>query len=118
MNEQGMSQGRTPPKGRPFLEVVLKKTWKYDPVRRVFIRSKGEEFDGPKELPKKAAIEMMVSDFAKRKPSSLSSDEEFLSRHYHVEFPNTTDLEKMIAIIRAWPCVESVSIPPEISLPE
>jgi hypothetical protein len=114
-----MSAGgtNTPKALRPSLDVKLASEWRYVDSRGVFVSSAGEEFSPAADLPKGTQIRYMVPHLAKADRATLSADEGNLAQYLQIVFPKGVEVDRYLASIGQWPCVEQVQRPPEISLP-
>lgn len=109
--------GATPKAVRPHLVVKLKPGWRYEQSKRRFASAHGEGLSVGPDLPRGTVIIHMVPELAQAAQTSLSEDEQDLARYLHVVFPKAIDAADYLGIVRDWPCVEEVRMPPEIGLP-
>lgn len=114
-----MSAGGTdaPKALRPSLDVKLASEWRYADSRGVFVSSAGEEFSPEAELPKGTQIRYMAPHLARADRATLSGDERNLAAYLQIIFPKGAEIDRYLAPIAQWPCVEQVQRPPAISLP-
>jgi hypothetical protein len=109
-----------PPQGakiRVPVEVKLKRTYRYDPTRRVFRSESGKLFAPAADLPKATLIVYKVPSLAAADPAKLSKSERDLRRYVQVILPEGESAADYIDVIRAWPSVEDAWLAPQISLP-
>ncbi len=105
---------------RTPVEIKLKPDWHFDPTRRVFLSDKGDRFMPRDELPKNSKIVHKTPGLAiaaRKASTKLSSDEKNLLRYLQVILPADQAASKYLNIIRHWPSVAEVSVPPDVSLP-
>ena len=107
-----------PPPGlsRRPVDLKLKPRWRFDTARGLFTTGSGRTF-APPDLPKGSRIVYKVPSLAAADPAKLSRSERDLQRYIQVILPAKESPTTHLAAIRAWPCVETASAAPEISLP-
>ncbi len=110
--------GRAPMDLPPHLIVKLKRGWRYDVPRGVFVSSGGQDLSPEKDLPPDSRVEYMVPQLAQVDPQSLGEDELDLARYLHLFLPKPAAAADYLAAVRRWKCVEQVQLPPEIGLPQ
>jgi len=105
-----------PPKGlKPHLIVKLKKGWRFEDKRNVFVSPRGQDVALLDDLPRGSKIVYMVPDLADQK--SLSKDEKSLALYIHVILPKGDTPADHLPTVRKWICADDVQLPPEIGLP-
>jgi len=105
---------------RTPLEIKLKPGWGFDPARRVFVSSAGEIFTPGNDLPKKSKIVLKtpaIAEAARSQRTPLSEAEEDLLRYLQLILPAQKPPTDLLSTVRAWPPVEEVFLPPQVSLP-
>ena len=102
---------------RPSIDVTLKPGWRLEPGKRIFVSGTGETCRPSGELPKGTRIVPKVPALAKTPPGKLSEPERDLQRYVQVILPAGESASTHLKTVRAWDCVESASLPPEVSLP-
>jgi hypothetical protein len=108
----GGSTVRTP------IDVKLKRTWRFDKNRRVFLATAGETFEPWPTLPRGSRIVYKVPKLAEAvDPSRLSKPERDLARYMHVILPKGKSPADWVEAVRAWPPVEEANVAPDVSLP-
>jgi len=108
------------PKGskvRTPVDLKLKRKWRFDTRRRVFLSDSGEEFAPYGELPKNSRIVYKVPSLAEADESKLSRSEKDLRYYMQVILPTKESPADYVSVIGAWPCVEEAHVAPEVSLP-
>lgn len=106
-----------PPPGilRP-VSVKMKQGWAFDEKARRFRGPGGTTFT-PAGLPRGTRVEFTVPQLAGREPAGLSAAERDLQSYVQVVLPRGQAPEAHLPAIRDWPCAESVSVGPVVSLP-
>lgn len=113
-----MKQGggrQTQIEGRPHLVALLKKNWRYDGKREIFVSSAGREVAPPKKLPPGTVIRYMVASLAGRPSDELTKDEERLSRYLQIVFPGRTKPETYLKVVDDLECIDKAWPSPKVS---
>lgn len=107
---------------RTPVEVKLNAGWEFDSTRRAFVSDRGETFVPRERLPARSKIvhktPALLAAAASRGKAKLSAAERNLLRYVQVILPAESSPPACVETIRQWPCVESATLPPEISLPD
>src|SRR5262245_27163558 len=103
--------------GLPCLVVKLKPGWRALPEGGGCISARSRRLSLLEGLPQGVRIEAMIPALAKEATETLSRDERQLARYLHVVFPRAEDPAPFVDVIRRYPCVEEVSLPPHLELP-
>ncbi len=98
------------------VDLKLKRGWRYDEAKGVFVSSSGTQFT-PAPLPKGTRIVYKVPRLARSSSDRLSRAERDLQRYMQVILPAASAPERYLKTVQAWPCVEEAHVAPEVSLP-
>ncbi len=109
---EGASPGPAPV--HSHLVVKLKSGWKFDPLKRVFVPTRGERFSPKGDLPPRSRIVPLLA-CPPRPP--LSKDERELARTLQIILPKGQNAAHSLKRVQKWPCVAEAYVGPDISLP-
>lgn len=98
------------------MDLKLKSHWRFDTARSLFVMGSGRMFV-PTGLPRGSRIVYKAPSLAAADAARLSRHERDLQRYVQVILPAKESPQGYLAGIRAWPCVESASSTPQLSLP-
>lgn len=101
----------------PHLKLKLREGWRYASSSGAFVSNEGSRWI-PDKLPQGAKIVYIVPDLGEAEISTLSEDERNLARYLHLILPTGEEPKKYLKAVGAWPSIETVELPPEISLPD
>jgi len=99
------------------IDAKLAAGWRYDASRRIFRSDSGEVYRPAAQLLARTKIVHKVPSLAKADASKLSAAERDLQRYLQVIPPAGESLAELAELLGAWPCLESASRGPDISLP-
>lgn len=105
-----------PPGIRRPVSIKMKPGWTFETKGRRFHGPRGEEFS-PEALPPGTRIEATVPQLAQERTGALSAAERDLQAFVHVVLPAGHDPEHHTTAIRKWPCVDTATAGPSVSLP-
>jgi hypothetical protein len=100
------------------LELKLKAEWSYDVGRRKFITDTGDEFSPWHDLPKGSKIFNKVPRKLLPENRPLTRAERDLLRYLQVILPVGRAPVELVEPLQRWRCLESVSLGPQVSLPQ
>jgi hypothetical protein len=109
-----------PPKSaaiRVPVELKLKRNYKYDSRKRVFVSGSGTSFDPHRDLPKDTRIVYKVPALAAADESGLSQPEKETSALHAGDPAEGVSPQDSVEMVRGWPSVEEASVGPDVSLP-
>ncbi len=104
-------------KTRPHLVVRIRNGWRFDEKKSQFVSKQEQRVETKADLPPRSCVEYRIPQLAKAARESLTKDETNLLRYFNVILPSGSDPLEYLKIIKEWPCIEDVQLPPEISLP-
>jgi hypothetical protein len=102
-------------RARPHLVLRLRKGWSYDPSARCFRKKGCEPVQPGGDLPKYTRIQLQTPALASRR--SLAPEEDDLARGIQLVPPRGARLQRVLARVTDWPCVEKAWIAAEPALP-
>ena len=116
--KSGLTHGE-PPKGlQPHLVVRLKKEWRYEQDKGVFVDLSGKRKRSvAPQLPAGSRLVPMAPALAEANLRELSSDELNLARFIYIMLPEGTKPKKILKEVLGWHFVESAELPRSVSLP-
>ena len=116
--KRGLTHGLSPENVRPHVIVKLKKEWRYNQAKGVFINiddmRKGSVAH---RLPPGSRVVPMAPTLAESDPRNLSDDELRLARLVYIMLPEHTKPESFLKEVLGWHFVESAELPRSVSLP-
>jgi hypothetical protein len=104
-------------KTRPHLVVRIRDGWRFDEKKSQFVSEQRQHVKAKADLPPGSRVEYHIPQLAKASRGSLSQNETDLLRYFNVILPSGSDPLDYQKIVKKWPCVEDVQLPPELSLP-
>jgi hypothetical protein len=105
-------------KTRPHLVVRIRDGWHFDEKKSQFVSEQQQCVETKADLPPRSRVEYRIPHLAKAARGSLSDDEADLLRYFNVILPSGSDPSNYRKVVKRWPCVEDVQLPPEIGLPD
>ena len=105
-------------KTRPHLVVRIRDGWRFDEKKSQFVSEQQQCVETKADLPPRSRVEYRIPHLAKATRDSLSNDEAVLLRYFNVILPSGSDPSDYRKVVKQWPCVEDVQLPPEIGLPD
>ena len=116
--KSGLTFGLGPENLQPHLIVKLKKEWRYNQAKGVFLDiSDKRKVPVTPRLPAGSRVVPMVPEAAESDPRKLSKNELRLARFVTIMLPAGTKPEKFFKEVLGWHFVESAELPPSVSLP-
>ena len=115
---RGYTHGEAPAELLRALSLKLKPGWRFDPAAGQFVSASGERLSVLDQLPKGSEILPTAPALAKADPAKLSAAERNLARYVQLILPKGDMTTETLPIVKEWSAVETVTLPPEISLPE
>jgi hypothetical protein len=103
---------------KPHLRLKLRPGWSYDKAHNVFLAADGRRMPVGPDLPGGCRIEYTIPELEGADERKLTPDERNLVRHMQLVFSRGTDASRYLKAVAKWECVEDVSLPPEIGLPQ
>ena len=104
-------------KTKPHLIMRVKKGWHFDEETYQFISDQGQCVETKADLPARTRLEYRVPQLVRTGTNLLSKDEADLLRYFNIMLPPGSDPSEYLVIVKKWPCVEDLHLPPEVSLP-
>ncbi len=111
-------ESRKPVKTKPHLVIRIKEGWRFDQKTNQFVSEEGQRLFVKTDLPSRSHVQYRIPQLAKASEDSLTKNEANLRRYFNVILPGSTDPSDYIEVVKNWPCVEDVQLPPEVSLPD
>ena len=109
--------GDQPAGVHPHLVVRLRRGWTYRAEDQRFVSEEGGEFAPGEELPPGSRIVATVPNLAAKRARRRTQDEEQLASSIMIVLPIGTEPQGIIARVERWTAVQTVELPPEVSLP-
>ena len=106
-----------PVKTKPHLVIRIKEGWRFEDKANQFVSEDGQRISTQTDLPSRSQVKYRIPQLANSRKGRLTKDEENLRRYFNVILPANRDPSEYMMIIKSWPCVEDVQLPPEIGLP-
>jgi hypothetical protein len=105
-------------KTKPHLVIRIKEGWCFEEKTGCFVSEEEQHVETKADLPPRSHVEYRIPKPAKAALRSLSKEEADLLRYFNLILPSDSDPSDYIKVVKKWPCVEEVQLPPEVGLPD
>jgi hypothetical protein len=110
-------ESKKQPKTKPHLIIWVKKGWHFNEESYQFVSDEGQCVETKADLPAGTRLEYRVPELVQKSPDLLSKDEADLLRYFNIMLPPGSTPSEWLVIVKKWPCVQDLHLPPEVSLP-